>query len=217
MSEFERKGTRPIDYHQEIDRVDGEIAKFRSVSDFLNFAIKRDQESVMVFRLAEGIADAIVPIDRSTGQRLCDDAQAGNIAKAYCGGVVIGWALVGEKLQETGGYRHSLISKFPEIAGIDDGADEFESMHQVADSIMNLGGRGISLLGEKLPDEVENWEEALVPTVSHQVYFRRGLGLVLYRADAHFREADRAEMEALVNNADKADWNEALKYLTGKY
>lgn len=161
---------------------------------------------------AERAGLCIEPTDRSTGELIDPNRPK---AKAFVIGAKLGLMVVAQAhrgMVEPSEIYQALDTEFP-LSLAD--SDRFDTMHEVADTIIQMGRAGYALAGDRATDIMEGWADILVPSVIHQLAFKAGTGLALNgarrvhrrRIDEHHRRTIR---DALENPRD-IEWDALLR------
>jgi len=101
----------------------------------------------------------------------------------------------------------------PSYSITEDGA---ETRHNIAKSILELGDKGMRLIGDLAESEVEAWEEEVIKEVNNQRYFRSGFGMVILGAHMKHKNAKNEDfLKQVVTGQPNRNWDEQLKQLLG--
>jgi len=155
----------------------------------------------------ERLAAFVEPMDRSTGEFIDSDRRS---KEAFYLGATAGALLI----YEAHGSALSPLRLYSnvELGGIENNTDdEAHAHHQISEAILNMGHRGLVLMGPQTNDIIEHWSERFVKDVTKQRMFETGTGAVAKLAfnqhEILFAKQERAVMQALAQSAHDIDWD----------
>lgn len=202
---YEYPELRPalIDFGRAIADLERVSSKWESIRTYL--AHQQRRGSVSSFsEFMKNVGNCVVPIDQSTGHSII--ASSDEVAQDFVLGGALGIALVRPTIIHKGMDVERLVRQGIEVASQGSMSDG-EYAHYIGSLIMSLGGQGLSLLGDELPDRVDVWLDQIQPDYKRQKYSRHGLGLTLYLAHDTLAQDDMESMRRLVAGADEIDWD----------
>lgn len=179
-----------------------------SIRDFIITGIQKGDKGLQdLVEIAANVASVLNPIDRSTGEPLMEQDEF--IVNSFTHGIVAGAMIV--KQVHKGLISSADILNDTLDFTISRSDDDPHDRYMTAENVMELGRRGLALMGGSAEGVVESWEPDISPDVREQRMTRTGCGFAVLGAyGLHQKllqeESIELELSNFENNIDSFDW-----------
>jgi len=193
MELFKQPGFRdPLSFLQKEKRRHLNVSK-------LLYGLEKRYEEDYLYSLTIQLAGAVEPIDRSIG---IDPEYP--YAQNFLHGTTLGLHVIKNCVPKPVQEAIKRLSILVEV----DETDEQQNISNVANQLVAYGDEGVILV-PKVAELLDQWSEQITPDYRHQIFVRRGFGLLMHMTNAANNLAIGEEMER-GSVSGTVDWNRAL-------
>jgi len=206
----------PRDYFAIVRDLDNDfragIGPKLSIRDFLITGIQHGDKGLQdLVEIAANVALVLNPIDRSTGEPLTEQDEY--IINSFTHGIVAG-AMIAKRAHKGLITSADVLNDTLDFT-ISRSDDEPHNRYMTAENVIELGRRGLALMGGSSEGVIESWEPDISLDVREQRMTRTGCGYAVmgaYGLHQKLLQEERIELElaSFADNLDTFDWTKGL-------